>query len=112
MQRSAPARRKPWRISLPVMGGAVIIAIGLGLWIARTGGMPETEATLAPKTPALTGPTSAPLSTTASAPEVPSPVSQEVPAAEQNLIYKWLTESDTPEVAADAMLANWNQLSP
>ena len=114
-----PAKRKPWRVSMPMTAVAIAAAVGLGLWMAQRGGQapdltppaspPQTQKPTIGTANNNTNSTSLPTTPT---PATLSPAAMEVPQAEQELIFNWLTESETPQLAADAMLASWNKLSP
>lgn len=108
------ARRVAWYLSGPVMAGAILVATALGVWMARRGEVsPLQPPSPAQNVPASTSKSTAALSTVV-APEAPSmsPEAQPVPESEQQLIFDWLTESETPAAAGEAMLTHWEELTP
>lgn len=111
-------KQKPRDVTLPTIGLALFMAIAGGLWVAKQDArpvnvkapilrpaMPTAPPESAPATPSALPP---PL---ALAPGATASVADAVPREEEERIFKWLTESETPAAAAEAMLANWNQLS-
>ncbi len=99
----------------PIAAAAILLATGLGLWMGRKGERPQVKIPVAPAPASVAPPPVAgsnePMS--AVAPQAPpNPVDEPVSEAEQQRIYDWLTESDTPEAAAESMLASWKELSP
>ena len=98
---------------------ALLVAIGGGLWIAQKGSSskpvlppPVTTGTKEAPKPAETTPsvaqTTPPVMPT---PPAPEPAPAEVPQEEEQKLHHWLTESETPADAAEAMLADWKNLS-
>lgn len=98
---------------------ALLVAVGGGLWIAQKGSSPKpvvlppattasNEASKPAETPPPVVQNPTPVMPTT---PTPPPVSMEVPQEEEQKLHQWLTESETPADAAEAMLADWKNLS-
>ncbi|MFZ4766240.1 MAG: hypothetical protein ACOYMN_14920 [Roseimicrobium sp.] len=116
----AKSERNIPHLSVPIIIIALVAAGAGGLWIAQrrtTAPLPapsklEAPPAAAPKGTAPTAPpamTSVPTTPVAATPPL---AAQPVPEEEQQKLHAWLTESTSPEVAGQMIVANWQLLSP